>query len=35
MTQTEVELLPLDTTDVDRWMGRPMGGSQLKEPVGR
>jgi len=33
MTQTEVELLPLDTTDVDTWMGRPVGGSQLKEPV--
>ncbi len=26
MTQTEVELLPLDTTDVDTWMGRPVGG---------
>jgi len=33
MTQTEVELLPLDTTDVDTWMGRPVGGGQLKEPV--
>src|SRR5262249_25550760 len=33
MTQTEVELLPLDTTDVDNWMGLPVGGGQLKEPV--
>jgi len=33
MTQTEVELQPLDTTDVDNWMGRPVGGGQLKEPV--
>jgi acyl dehydratase len=33
MTQTEVELLPLDTTDVDNWIGRPVGGGQLKEPI--
>jgi acyl dehydratase len=33
MTQTEVELLPLDTTDVDNWVGRPVGGNQLKEPI--
>ena len=33
MTQTDVELLPLDTTDVDRWIGRPVGGGQLKDPI--
>jgi acyl dehydratase len=32
-TQSDVELLPLDTTDVDRWIGRPVGGAELKEPV--
>jgi len=30
---TEVPLESLDTTDVDRWIGRPLGGGQLKEPV--
>jgi acyl dehydratase len=33
MTQTDIELLPLDTTDVERWVGRPVGGGQLKEPI--
>src|SRR5439155_27008967 len=32
-TQAEVELLPLDTTDVDRWVGRPVVGPELKEPI--
>jgi acyl dehydratase len=32
-TQSEVELLPLDTSDVDRWIGKPVGGGELKEPV--
>ena len=27
------EELTLDTTDVDRWIGVPLGGGQLKEPV--
>jgi acyl dehydratase len=27
-------LLPLDTTDVDRWIGVPLGGQQFKEPFG-
>jgi acyl dehydratase len=30
---TEAALETLDTTDVDRWIGRPLGGGQLKEPV--
>ena len=35
MTQTEeaVELLPLETDDVDRWIGKPVGGPELKEPI--
>lgn len=35
MTQTEaeVELLPLDTSEVDKWIGRPVGGPELKEPI--
>jgi acyl dehydratase len=35
MTQTsvDVELEPLDTTDIDRWIGTPIAGEQLKEPV--
>jgi acyl dehydratase len=28
------EIEELDTTDVDRWIGQPVGGSQLEEPVG-
>jgi len=26
-------LIPLDTRDVDRWIGKPLGGGQLKEPI--
>jgi acyl dehydratase len=26
-------LIPLDTTDVDRWIGKPLGGARLKEKV--
>ena len=26
-------LIPLDTSDVDRWIGVPLGGAQLKEPI--
>jgi acyl dehydratase len=35
MTQTmqEPELVQIDTSDVDRWIGRPISGQQLKEPV--
>ena len=35
MSQTlqEPELVPLDTSDVDRWIGRPIAGEQLKEPI--
>jgi hypothetical protein len=35
VTQTEeaVELLPLETDDVDRWIGKPVGGPELKEPI--
>ena len=34
MATTEtVELLPLDTTDVDQWVGKPLGGANLKEPM--
>src|SRR5579862_9530111 len=32
-TEANVELLPLDTSDVDTWIGRPLGGGQLKEPL--
>ncbi len=30
---TTADLVPLDTTDVDRWIGRPIGGGQLPDPV--
>jgi hypothetical protein len=35
MTETaaRVELEPLDTADIDRWLGRPIAGEQLKEPL--
>jgi len=35
MTQTtvDVELEPMDTAEVDQWIGRPIAGEQLKEPV--
>jgi hypothetical protein len=26
-------MVPLDTRDVDRWIGKPLGGGQLKDPV--
>ena len=26
-------MVPLDTTDVDRWIGRPLGGDVLKDPI--
>lgn len=29
---TERGLLEMDTSDVDRWIGRPLGGQQFKEP---
>jgi hypothetical protein len=33
MTKTDVELTPMDTSDIDRWIGRPIRGERLKEPV--
>jgi N-terminal half of MaoC dehydratase len=32
-TSVDVQLEPMDTTDVDRWIGRPIAGEQLKEPI--
>lgn len=32
-TTVEVQLEPMDTADVDRWIGRPIAGQQLKEPI--
>jgi hypothetical protein len=32
-TETAVQLEPIDTSDVDLWVGKPIGGGQLKEPV--
>ena len=32
--QTE-QLERLDTSDVDRWIGKPVGGGQLKDPITR
>jgi acyl dehydratase len=26
-------LIPLDTSDVDRWVGKPLGGGRIKDPV--
>ncbi len=26
-------LIDLDTRDVDRWVGKPLGGARLKEPI--
>lgn len=31
--ETRIELEPIDTSDVDRWIGKPIGGGQLKEPI--
>jgi acyl dehydratase len=28
-------MILLDTTDVDRWIGRPLGGGMLKDPIAR
>ena len=36
MTQPKVRgdgLIDLDTSDVDRWIGKPVGGARLIEPV--
>ena len=36
MTETKVRedgLIELDTTDVDRWIGKPLGGARLKEAI--
>ncbi len=36
MTRQKVRddgMIPLDTTDVDRWIGKPLGGARLKEPI--
>ena len=32
MTQVD-QMVTLDTTDVDRYVGKPVGGGQLKDPV--
>jgi hypothetical protein len=29
----EPDLSPMDTAEVDRWIGVPLGGAQLKEPI--
>ena len=29
----ELDLSPMDTKDVDRWIGVPLAGTQLKEPI--
>ena len=26
-------MIELDTSDVDRWIGKPLGGARLKDPV--
>lgn len=33
MTAADVALEPLDTTDLDNWVGRPLGGKRVKEPM--
>lgn len=33
MNKTSMENQEIDTTDVDRWMGQPVGGEQLRDPV--
>ena len=35
MAEAVEELEKLDTSDVDRWAGKPVGGGQLKEPITR
>jgi acyl dehydratase len=29
----DLDLSPMDTTDVDKWLGVPLAGTQLKEPI--
>jgi hypothetical protein len=29
----QVNMDPLDTTETDKWVGKPLGGGQLKEPI--
>ena len=33
MSKESADLIAIDTSDVDRWLGKPVGGAQLKEPV--
>lgn len=33
MTVAETELDQLDTADLERWLGRPLGGARVKEPM--
>jgi acyl dehydratase len=33
LTRTDIHFEPIDTSDIDRWIGNPIGGFQLKEPV--
>ena len=33
MATREDGMIPLDTRDVDRWVGRPLGGGVLKDPI--
>ena len=35
MADSTEELEKLDTSDVDRWVGKPVGGGQLKDPITR
>jgi hypothetical protein len=30
-----INMEPLDTSDTDKWVGKPLGGGQLKEPITR
>ncbi len=32
-TEQEIELLPLDTSEVEKWVGQPVYWQQLKEPI--
>jgi acyl dehydratase len=32
-TTVDVDLKPIDTSDVDRWIGRPIAGQRMKDPV--
>ena len=29
----QINMDPLDTTETDKWVGKPLGGGQLKEPI--